>query len=157
MRGIRMSLWHKVTIAQAVVMIRNVFLDRLVEFIELWSHMIGMSPVHVSIEDMSSLCCCSWLAIGHKLVIWTSVLNFRNHLKLIRIIDNEFSRLTLVRTCSTRNNFALWRDCWNLVIVLLNRWQISLSSRKECVSKCAIYFAHLLVSLTGWLGLILLI
>lgn len=116
--------------------------------------MVGMSSIHMSVEDMSSLSCCSWLSISHKLIIWSTMLDFRNHLKLIWVINDKFSGLTLVRTCSTRNDFALRCDCWNLVIVLLNRWQISLSSRKKSLSKSAIDFVHLLVSLTGWLGLI---
>ena len=66
-----------------------------------------MTSVHVRVEDVTSLGGSSGLTTSHELVVLTTMLNFRDHLKLVRVVYDEFSRLSLVGPCCAWVDFAL--------------------------------------------------
>jgi hypothetical protein len=130
MRGIGLALRHQVPVAEAVVLVWNVFLNRLVELVQLGSHVVGYSSRHMGVENMAALGCSSWLAVGHELVVGSPILDFGDHLQLVGIVDDEFARLSFVGGCSTGNDFALGGNGRYFVVVLLYGGQVSRVSWK---------------------------
>lgn len=132
------SITHQVSIWKAIIVHIAVgkFLLICMDFVEFWAHMsICVSSSHLTSENVPALSGRSRLSTTTNGVrsTNTSLVDLSDHLHLIWIIHDEFFGITsvdrpnstsLTSSCprSSRYDLALRCNCWNLIVILLNRW-----------------------------------
>lgn len=81
---------------------------------------LSIASAHLGTEDVASLGGGTWLTLDGARSI---SVYFGDHLHLIGVVHDKFLGVSSVGVGSLSSiyNFALGSNCWNLIIVLLNR------------------------------------
>ena len=90
---------------------------------------VGMTPAHLSSEDVASLSGCPWLSLCARDVVTcvasdSLVVHLSDHLHLMRILHHELPGIASVShrvALAPGDDLALTGSCWYLIVVFLNR------------------------------------